>query len=113
MRLRFQGLANESFRSCHSLSTNRHHDCSLVDGLGCGCFSDDADMVMQNRQRTVFIGSELSTLMAGDRFQDTVFSDHRRLKRILVPLRRRNEKSAVNSINCLPLVDLSNPRLSC
>ena len=74
---------------------------------------DLADMLMQNRQRTVFIGGELSTLIAGDPFRDAVFSDHRRLKQILIPLRRRSEKSAVNSINCLPPVDPSKLRLSC
>lgn len=46
---------------------------------------DLAAMVMQNPQRTVFIGSDLNTVLAGDPFADAQFVDHRGLKRTLIP----------------------------
>lgn len=44
-----------------------------------------ADAVMQNRHRTVFIGTGLRTLTASDPFSDAIFEDHRGLKRTLIP----------------------------
>lgn len=46
---------------------------------------DLADMVMQNRQRTVFLATDLAGLMQTDPFVDAVFTDHRGLRRTLIP----------------------------
>ncbi len=47
---------------------------------------DLAAMVMQNPQRTVFIGSDLKTVLESDPFRQPVFHDHRGLKRVLIPI---------------------------
>jgi len=44
-----------------------------------------ADGVMQNRQRTVFVGSEMGKLLSSDPVSDPVLQDHRGLKRSLLP----------------------------
>ena len=56
---------------------------------------DAAAAVMKNPQRTVFLGCDLSTLLAGNPFHDAVFRDHRGLKRTLIPNAEwKNKKSA-------------------
>lgn len=47
---------------------------------------DAASNIMTQPQRTVFIGSDLESLLASDPFRDSVFEDHRGLRRHLVPL---------------------------
>lgn len=44
-----------------------------------------ADLVMQNRQRTVFLGCCLTELQTVNPFSNPVFIDHRNLKRTLIP----------------------------
>ena len=65
---------------------------------------DLANAVMQQRQRTVFIGTDLTTFLNGDPFRDAMFCDHRRLKRTLIPRfkpalkTKRNVKREVESV---------------
>jgi hypothetical protein len=50
---------------------------------------DLASLVMQNPQRTVFVGIDLATYLACDNpFQQAVLTDHRGLKRTLIPMPR-------------------------
>jgi hypothetical protein len=44
-----------------------------------------AALVMQNPQRTVFVGVDLATYVANDPFRAASLTDHRGLKRMLVP----------------------------
>lgn len=44
-----------------------------------------ASAVMQQTQRTVFIGASLTELLKVDPFENSVFEDHRCLKRTLIP----------------------------
>jgi hypothetical protein len=46
---------------------------------------DLAGNVMTNPQRTVFVGCDLASWLAGDPFKDALLVDHRGLKRTLVP----------------------------
>ena len=46
---------------------------------------DMADMVQQNRQRTVFVGVGTAEYLASDPFADAILTDHRGLKRMLIP----------------------------
>lgn len=46
-----------------------------------------ADVVMINRQRTVFIGCDFKSLLEADPVSDSVYSDHRGLRRSLIPLK--------------------------
>ena len=48
-----------------------------------------ATEVMQQPQRTVFVGSSLNTFLASDPFREPVLQDHRGLKRCLVPVKAR------------------------
>jgi hypothetical protein len=51
---------------------------------------DLAALVMQNPQRTVFVGVDLATYLAcGNPFRQAVLTDHRGLKRTLLPLLRQ------------------------
>ena len=45
-----------------------------------------ADACMQNRQRTVFVGCDLTTLLASDPFCQPVLIDHRSLRRTIIPM---------------------------
>ncbi|QDT38383.1 replication-relaxation family protein [Stratiformator vulcanicus] len=45
-----------------------------------------ANDVMRNRQRTVFLGCGLETLMRHDPYREAIFRDHRGLKRTILPL---------------------------
>lgn len=45
-----------------------------------------AATVMQQPLRTVFLGADLPALLAGDPYWDSLFVDHRGLKRTLVPM---------------------------
>ena len=47
---------------------------------------DHAASVMRQPNRTVFLGCDLHLLKSGDPFRDSLFQDHRGLKRALVPL---------------------------
>ena len=47
---------------------------------------DLAAMVMKQPNRTVFIGANLDTILPADPFQDALFTDHRCLKRTLIPM---------------------------
>lgn len=58
----------------------------------CQHILDLADMVMQNRQRTVFLATDLATLQQSDPFTAAVFQDHRGLKRTLIPQSRQFTK---------------------
>ncbi len=56
---------------------------------------DFAGMVMQNPQRTVFVGVTLDEFLASlDPFQEAVLTDHRRLKRMLIPRSRIAQPAA-------------------
>jgi len=57
---------------------------------------DLAGMVMSNPQRTVFLGVELNAFLNSNPFQDAVLSDHRGLKRMMLP-RMKNDVSATRS----------------
>lgn len=46
---------------------------------------DLAGHVMTNPQRTVFVGCDLASWLAGDPFKDALLVDHRGLKRTLIP----------------------------
>ena len=50
-----------------------------------------AASVMHQPLRTVFLGADLPSLLAGDPYWDSLFVDHRGLKRALVPLRSRGD----------------------
>ena len=51
---------------------------------------DLAGMVMQNPQRTVFVGVDLETFLnTDDPFTEAVLTDHRSLKRTIVPISRK------------------------
>ncbi|MCA9000225.1 MAG: hypothetical protein KDA80_24720 [Planctomycetaceae bacterium] len=54
---------------------------------------DLADMVMRNRQRTVFVGCDLKTFLQSNPLTDAVLTDHRLLKRTLIPRIHPPEKS--------------------
>ena len=45
-----------------------------------------ADACMQNRQRTVFVGCELAALLASDPFCQPILTDHRSLRRTIIPM---------------------------
>lgn len=53
---------------------------------------DLAAMVMQNPQRTVFIGTDLKSFVADDPFENALFADHRGLKRTLIPTFKKSLK---------------------
>ena len=53
-----------------------------------------AASVMHQPLRTVFLGADLPALLAGDPYWDSLFVDHRGLKRALVPLRSRTTSDA-------------------
>lgn len=59
-----------------------------------------ASAVMQQPQRTVFIGSSLQQLLQCDPFIDSVFRDHRGLRRTLIPKfnNRLNSKQTIQNI---------------
>ena len=57
-----------------------------------------ADTVVQNRQRTVFVGCSLDALLQFDPFVDAIFSDHRGLKRRLLPLPIKSDKKRSTSM---------------
>jgi hypothetical protein len=54
-----------------------------------------ADALMQNRQRTVFVGCDLETLLASDPFHIPVLSDHRSLRRTLIPIRSTSARTGM------------------
>lgn len=54
-----------------------------------------AASVMHQPLRTVFLGADLPALLAGDPYWDSLFVDHRGLKRALVPLRSRTTSDAI------------------
>lgn len=56
---------------------------------------DLADLVMTNRQRTVFIGSSLNPLLDGDPFIQPLLTDHRGLRRTLIPVKTRAPETAI------------------
>lgn len=58
---------------------------------------DLAAMVMQNPQRTVFIGSDLKTFLENNPFRQPMFHDHRGLKRNLIPIFKQSLKARPNS----------------
>jgi len=59
---------------------------------------DLADMVMTNRQRTVFIGVDQRTMVNSDPFHDAIFGDHRGLRRTLMPLNTATSKKPASSM---------------
>ncbi len=65
---------------------------------------DLARMLMKQPQRTVFVGADLPTFLAGDPFAQPVLTDHRGLKRTLVPhfkdqlKTKRSAKEIVGSV---------------
>ena len=64
---------------------------------------DLADMVMVNRQRTVFIGADSGSIASSDLFRDALFDDHRGLKRTLLPLAVPATKKPASSMTSLPV----------
>ena len=57
-----------------------------------------ADTIMQNRQRTVFIGCDLNTMLNKDPFRSPLLTDHRHLKRTLIPQFYRKAKQTSTSL---------------
>ncbi|MCA9036162.1 MAG: replication-relaxation family protein [Planctomycetaceae bacterium] len=56
---------------------------------------DLADLVMTNRQRTVFVGGNLTQLLKDDPFTQPLLTDHRGLKRTLIPLTLRSSTASI------------------
>lgn len=54
-----------------------------------------ANDLMQNRQRTVFVGCEAKTLLASDPFHIPVLSDHRSLHRTLIPMPSTSARTGI------------------
>ena len=52
-----------------------------------------ADALIQNRQRTVFVGCDLDTFRKTDPFLNPVFVDHRSLKRTIIPMGNSERRS--------------------
>lgn len=57
-----------------------------------------ADAFMHNRQRTVFIGCDLVTLLNADPFAESVFVCHRSLRRTIVPMQNQAIKNQATSM---------------
>lgn len=53
-----------------------------------------ADALMSNRERTVFVGCDTATLHTSDPFQNPVFTDHRSLRRTIIPMVQRPSKNS-------------------
>ncbi len=62
-----------------------------------------ADTFMQNRQRTVFVGCDFDTLLASNPFHDAVFTDHRCLRRTIVPMQNAASKKQHASLTVTPV----------
>lgn len=59
---------------------------------------DLADMVTTNRERTIFIASDLQTVVENDPFSSAIFHDHRGLKRTIIPSVQSSQKKAPTSM---------------
>ncbi|MEZ5942496.1 MAG: hypothetical protein R3C18_13970 [Planctomycetaceae bacterium] len=57
-----------------------------------------ADMLLTNRQRTVFVGCGYQSLCDQDPFQQPLLSDHRGLKRTIVPLVHSTPRNVTSSV---------------
>ena len=62
-----------------------------------------ADTFMQNRQRTVFVGCDFDTLLAPNPFHDAVFTDHRCLRRTIIPMQNAASKKQHASLTVTPV----------
>ncbi len=63
-----------------------------------------ASAVMQQQQRTVFIGASLNELLAVDPFETAVFEDHRALKRMLIApaiASKKNQRSVQHTMKAV------------
>jgi hypothetical protein len=69
---------------------------------------DLAGLVMQNPQRTVFVGVSLDDyLSCADPFREAVIRDHRRLRRTLIPMPRNAQPAVTDTSRQMNLTSVA------